>query len=189
MKRIYTRTGDRGTTAIHGGTRVPKTDIRIEANGSLDELNVEIGAVRTFLPCDAETDDFLAFVQRTLMTIMSRVATASEQREKNPNRLPADLIERIEKMIDVVSAKCDGAEHFVLPGGSPEIIACHRARVTARRAERRLWELNASDAVEEEVLTFINRLSDLFFMLARAAELQCGCEQEKWKSFAYKNRK
>lgn len=189
MKRIYTRTGDCGTTALHGGIRVAKSDIRIEANGALDELNVEIGALRTVFVADEETDDFLCFAQRTLMTIMSRVATPCERRAQNPNILPPDLTERCERAIDAAAAACDGADYFVLPGGSPEIIACHRARVAARRAERRLWELHEADPVEEEVTTFINRLSDLFFMLARVAEAKSGSKQEIWKSFAYKNRK
>ena len=119
MKRIYTRTGDSGTTAIHGGLRVPKTDVRIEANGCIDELNVAIGIVRTSMPSDHEWQPLLKEIQLNLMTSMSLVATRSDMKEKNPNSLPDNLVELLEKQIDAINALCTPATSFILPGGTP----------------------------------------------------------------------
>ena len=96
MNRIYTGTGDKGTTAIHGGVRVPKTDVRIEANGCIDELNVAVGFIRTSLRPDHEWQYLLRGIQLNLMTVMSLVATRSDMRESNPNKLPDDLVDALE---------------------------------------------------------------------------------------------
>lgn len=186
MARIYTRTGDRGTTSIHGRIRVPKTDPRIEANGSLDELNVAIGTVRSFMEPDDPRQDELRKIQFTIMPLMSLVATRSDEREKNPNTLPESLVTDIENLIDRLAAECAGAGDFILPGGTRVAALLHGARVAARRAERRLWELDAIDKVPEQILCYINRLSDLFFIMARNEMTQGGADEEIWKSFAYK---
>lgn len=187
--RIYTRTGDNGTTAIHGGSRVSKTDIRIEANGCLDALNVELGAARTLLDPADTLCGLLRDLQLRLMDVMSLTATPSELLDKNPNRLPEDAVEQIEAQIDGVNAATPPASHFILPGGSPLSVALHRARVAARTAERRLWALQAADPLHPLVLPWINRLSDLLFVLARQALLGAGLEEERWQAFAYKHRK
>lgn len=189
MKRIYTRTGDRGLTAIHGGERVKKTDIRIETNGQLDELNVAIGLVRSFLPADCKWQTALKEIQLNMMSLMSLVATPSGRRCDNPNRLPDGLTEEIERLIDEVAGECGDAEYFILPGGTQAAAFMHQARVTARRAERKLWELNEADPVPHEILTYINRLSDLFFIMARHEMTSAGIDEERWKAFTYKRRK
>lgn len=186
MNRIYTRTGDSGTTAIHGGLRVPKTDMRIEANGCIDELNVSVGAVRTLLPPDHEWQSLLREIQLNLMTSMSLVATRSDMRDKNPNSLPDDLTELLERQIDSVNAECTPADSFILPGGTPVASALHQSRVMARKAERWLWRLNEVDAVPPEILKYLNRLSDLFFIMARRELLQSECREEIWREFGYK---
>ncbi len=188
MKRIYTRTGDYGTTAIHGGSRVPKTDIRIEANGTLDELNVEIGCARAMMSSDNRWQQPLMEIQLNLMTAMSLVATVSEMRHTNPNSLPETLVEDVERMIDNVCSLHTPPEYFILPGGTQLSAQLQRCRVIARRAERRLYQLHETDPVPENILIYINRLSDLFFAMSRCELLESGLDEERWKAFAYKRK-
>jgi len=180
--RIYTRRGDSGTTGIHGGMRVPKTDARIEANGTIDELNSIIGIVRSFI-VDGEKDDILREIQVNLMTTMSIVATPTELRDINPRRLPADAVESLEMKLDAITEKGCMCHEFVLPGGCKAAAFLHLARTVCRRAERQLWRLNEQDKVEEDVMRYVNRLSDLFF--AMACEVNCdeGVDNERWKRF------
>lgn len=188
MKRIYTRSGDTGTTAIHGGKRVSKTDIRIETNGTLDELNVAVGTVRSFLSPEHDWQQVLKEIQMTLMPLMSIVATPNAERDNNPNSLPADCLDKIEQTIDKISETCGESDYFLLPGGSPTASFLHRCRVDARKAERRLWQLNEVDRVPELILKYINRLSDLFFTMAWADAREGSIGEERWKQFAYKRK-
>lgn len=188
MKRIYTRSGDKGTTRIHGGRRVSKTDIRIEANGSIDELNVAIGTVRSFLGMEHDWQTLLKDIQTTLMALMSIVATPDSQRDGNPNKLPVNIVKEIEENIDRITEATSESEYFILPGGSPVASFLHQARVTARRAERRLWQLNEEDPVPELILEYINRLSDLFFVMARHEAQKSNLGEECWKQFSYKRK-
>ncbi len=139
--RIYTRGGDKGRTGIHGGERVDKDDIRIEANGTLDEVNAQIGIVRALLPPEHEWQDVLGKIQRELMVVMSHVATPSAIRDKNPNSLSEDLVSFCEQQIDLLTGQMQDNGFFILPGGT--LISAHLqlARTVARRAERRLWTL------------------------------------------------
>lgn len=188
MKRIYTKTGDKGTTGIHGGMRVPKDDIRIEANGSLDELNAVIGIIRSMLPAENAWQDLLHTVQRELMVIMSHVATPSGVVNSNP--LSAEeLVLRCEQEMDAMSVELQDHGYFLLPGGTPVSAQLHFARTIARRAERRLWTLNRQDTVNEDILRFVNRLSDLFFVMARIEMQRQNWPEEKWQEFAYKRKK
>lgn len=189
MKRIYTRTGDKGMTSIHGRIRVPKTDTRIEANGALDELNVEIGMARAMMPSDHRWQQSLKDIQVYLMPAMSLVATKSEMRLANPNSLPDGMVERLERLIDSIASEKDAPEYFILPGGTQLSAQLQRCRVTARRAECRLWSLDAEDPVPDEITTFVNRLSDLFFTMARNEMLGADIEEERWKAFSYKRPK
>lgn len=186
--RIYTRTGDSGMTSIHGGIRVPKTDLRIETNGCIDELNVAVGTIRTMLESDNEWQGLLREIQLNLMTSMSLVATRSDMREKNPNSLPNDLVEKIERHIDNINSVCFPTDSFILPGGTPLASALHQARVSARKAERQLWRLHEVDAVPEEILKYLNRLSDLFFIMARLELQQSEHKEEIWREFGYKRK-
>ncbi|MDE5878099.1 MAG: cob(I)yrinic acid a,c-diamide adenosyltransferase [Muribaculaceae bacterium] len=188
MKRIYTKTGDKGMTAIHGGVRVSKTDIRIEANGTLDELNVAVGALRTSLEAGHSWQNFLRNIQLNLMTVMSLVATRSEMRKSNPNSLADDIVSQTEKLIDKLTSECSPSDSFILPGGTPLASLIHQARVLARRAERRLWKLNEQDEVPENILCYLNRLSDLFFIMARYELQHSGCQEEIWREFGYKRK-
>lgn len=182
MRRVYTRTGDRGTTGIRGGQRVEKDDVRIEANGTLDELNAVIGIVRSLLGPDDEWQEMLHDLQEQLMIAMSRVATPSALHDKNPNRLPEALAAYYEKQIDGMMEHLADHAGFVLPGGTPVAAQLHFARTVARRAERLLWTLNREDAVEEAILMLVNRLSDLFFVMARYEMHRQGQIEKRWKS-------
>lgn len=186
--RIYTRGGDKGRTGIHGGERVDKDDIRIEANGTLDEVNAEIGIVRALLPAGHEWHDLLGKIQREMMVVMSHVATPSAIRDKNPNALSEDLVAFCEQQIDALSAKMEDNGYFILPGGSPVSAHLQLARTIVRRAERRLWTLNRKDPVSPEILQFVNRLSDLLFIMARYEMFRQGNAEERWQSFLYKRK-
>lgn len=198
MKRIYTKTGDKGMTGIHGGARVPKDDIRIEANGCLDELNTVIGIVRSLLTPEDEWQELLHRIQRELMVVMSHVATPAALRDAdperpgsgNPNPLhAAELTTLCEQAMDEMMLCLEDNGYFLLPGGTQTSAQLQFARAVARRAERRLWTLNRQDAVPQDILRFINRLSDLFFIMARMEMQRQGWDEERWQAFAYKRRK
>lgn len=187
--RIYTRGGDKGRTGIHGGERVDKDDIRIEANGTLDEVNAELGIVRSLLPVEHDWQELLGKLQREMMVVMSHVATPSALREKNPNPLPTALAAFCEAHIDALSAQMEPNGYFILPGGTLVAVHLQKARTIVRRAERRLWTLNRKDPVPESILQFINRLSDLLFVMARYEMFREGSPEERWQSFLYKRKK
>lgn len=189
MKRIYTRTGDKGTTGIHGRTRVDKDDIRIEANGHIDELNAVIGIVRSLLPQTHEWQALLFTIQSHLMVVMSQVATPSAIRSQNPNLLADDMVSQCEETIDALTAQLEENGFFILPGGTPVSAQLQFARTVARRAERRLWTLHKQDSLPEIILSYMNRLSDLFFVMARYEMQQQQGTEEKWQAFAYKQKR
>lgn len=189
MRKIYTRTGDEGMTGIHGGERVPKDDIRIEANGCLDELNTLLGIIRSMLPETDEWQEKLYFIQRSMMIVMSHVATPSAIRDRNPNEQPQGLEKFCEDWMDVMMSQLEDNGYFILPGGTPLAAQLQNARAVARRAERRLWTLNRTDEVPGEILRFINRLSDLLFVMARFEMQRQQWPEEKWMKFSYKRKK
>ena len=188
MKRVYTRTGDRGTTGIVGGSRVPKDDIRIEANGSLDELNALVGVIRAMLSEDDEWQGLLHDVQAELMVVMSHVATPAGV--SNPRVLHTDsLTLRMEQEMDKLTAAVPDPPCFILPGGTLLSATLHLARTVARRAERRLWTLNREQALEPTLLSFVNRLSDLFYVMSRAAMHRQGYKEERCAEVKREKRK
>lgn len=189
MRKIYTRTGDEGMTGIHGGERVPKDDIRIEANGCLDELNTLLGIIRSMLPETDEWQEKLYFIQHSMMIVMSHVATPSAIRDRNPNELPQDLDKFCEDWMDGMMSQLEDNGYFILPGGTLLAAQLQNARAVARRAERRLWTLNRTDEVPGEILRFINRLSDLLFVMARFEMQRQQWPEEKWMKFSYKRKK
>lgn len=187
--RIYTKGGDKGQTSIHGGERVDKDDIRIEAIGSLDELNSMIGVVRSFLNDDDNRHDILFQIQYQMMIVMSLVATPNHIMEHNPNHFDGELIKTIENYIDDVVNKMPDNDYFILPGGTKLSAHLQYTRTIARRAERVLISLNRIDAIQSDILILINRLSDLFFVMGRYEMLISGKEEEKWKKFLYKKKR
>ena len=188
VEEIYTRGGDKGRTGIHGGERVDKDDIRIEANGTLDEVNAEIGIIRALLPAEHEWQSLLGKIQMEMMAVMSHVATPSAIRDKNPNKISDDLVLVCEEQIDALSAKMEDSGYFTLPGGSLVSAHLQLARTIVRRAERRLWTLNRKDPVSPGIMQFVNRLSDLFFTMARYEMFRQGNAEERWQSFLYKRK-
>lgn len=186
---IYTKTGDKGTTGIFGGERVAKDDIRVEAYGTMDELNTVIGIVRSYLPENDWRQSFLYDIQMKMMVAMSLVATRSEKRTENPNHFSSEATKACEDLIDEFLSETTDNGYFILPGGTPLSAQMQLARTIARRAERRLWSLNSIDEVPESILTWINRLSDLFFVMARHEMQQQNWGEEKWQRFAYKRNK
>lgn len=167
---------------------MPKDDIRIEANGCLDELNALLGIIRSLLPEKDEWQHKLYFIQRNLMVVMSHVATPSALRAQNPNELPQDLDKFCEEWMDEMMSQLEDNGYFILPGGTPLSAQLQNARAVARRAERRLWTLHRKDTVSQEILRFVNRLSDLLFVMARFEMQRQQWPEEKWQSFAYKRK-
>ena len=160
MKDIYTKTGDKGTTSLKGGTRVPKDDIRIEANGMIDLLNSQLGLVRA-ASVENEERELILDIQKELMIIMSHVATPQGMENKKILHCKA-LTAKMEEYIDRIPSP----EGFVIPGDNLLSSQMHIARSTARVVERRLWTLNKEHKVKDEILVFFNRLSDCLFTMA-----------------------
>lgn len=166
MKQIYTKTGDAGMTSLREGERVPKTDLRIETNGQIDQLNACLGVVRSMLGADEDNRQLVYSVQQELMAIMSHVATPEGYTNPRPLHA-AELTRLLEKAID--AARYAGG--FVVPGGGAQLASfIHLARAQARTVERRLWELNACHPLDKSILEMMNRLSDYLFVLAIAKE-------------------
>ncbi len=186
--RIYTKGGDKGKTSIHGGERVDKDDIRIEAVGTLDEFNSLIGVVRSFMLDDDERHTILYKVQYDMMIVMSLIATPSELRENNPNKFDTQSINNIETYIDNIVDSMPENDYFILPGGTTISAHLQYARTVIRRAERRLITLNREDKIPEEILVYCNRLSDMLFVMGRYDMLLNGKVDEKWHKFLYKKK-
>lgn len=173
---IYTKTGDKGTTSLVGGTRVEKTHIRLDAYGTVDELNSFVG----WLACeieDAETKTFLSFVQNKLFAVGSYLATETESvAPKAASLISEDDISKIETEIDRRDEKLPKLNRFVLPGGSEAASRAHVCRSICRRAERMIYKVAEKYPVDERITTFVNRLSDYFFVLARKEANEKGKE-------------
>lgn len=164
---IYTGTGDKGTTSLVGGQRVSKADQRIESYGSTDELNSFVGLLIDALE-DENDKNFLHFVQHKLFTIGSYLATDQESAElRIESKVTSESIARIEKEIDRLDSTLPKLAAFVLPGGGRSASLAHVCRTVCRRAERQIYRLAETVPIEENVLIFINRLSDYLFVLAR----------------------
>lgn len=185
--KIYTKGGDGGETTLLGGARVPKDDERVAAYGTVDELNAAIG-VTLALDADAatlgESGPALGAVQEDLFTIGARLAAANPERLLRKGTIPAlsaDRIDALERWIDALDAELPALEAFVLPGGSPLAAQLHVARTVCRRAERGVIALlDEQPDLAEVVVPYINRLSDLLFTLARAANRRAGREDAMW---------
>ena len=165
--KIYTRTGDDGTTGLYGGARVPKDDPRVEAYGTVDETNAAIGLVRAAaLP--AEVDAVLAKAQSTLFDVGAALATPSD-RAKAVATIGEDDVTALEDAIDALEARLAPLQTFVLPGGTEAAARLHVARTICRRAERLVVSLASHETVSPLIVRWLNRLSDLLFVQARYA--------------------
>jgi cob(I)alamin adenosyltransferase len=178
--RIYTGTGDEGTTGLFGGGRVQKDDVRVEAYGEVDELNACIGVAMSHLARGPLTER-LAEIQADLFTLGAELACLPGKEDRLGMKLiAADDARRLEAFIDEVEKRLVPLKTFVLPGGSPAASFLHQARTVCRRAERRVVASRASSPVRSEILVYLNRLSDLLFVLARDANREAGEEEHAW---------
>ena len=178
LTRIYTRGGDKGETSLGDGARRPKHDPRVAATGTVDEANACIGLAR--LHGEGALDEMLARIQNDLFDLGADLATPETTNPKRPPlRVTAGQVERLEQEIDAVNAGLAPLTSFVLPGGRPAAAALHLARTVARRAEREVTLLMEREAVNPEALRYLNRLSDLLFVLARQAN-DGGAEDVLW---------
>jgi len=184
--KVYTKTGDKGTTALFGGTRVAKHHIRIESYGTVDELNSHIGLIRD-QEIDSRTQEVLIHIQDKLFTVGAILATDPEkamlksgkERLNIPKIETAD-IELLETEMDQMDASLPPMTHFVLPGGHTTVSYCHIARCVCRRAERLATLLHESEPTDEHVLMYLNRLSDYLFVLARKLSKDLKADEIKW---------
>jgi cob(I)alamin adenosyltransferase len=178
--KIYTKTGDQGTTALFGGKRVSKADLRIETYGTVDELNSFIGLVRD-QPVNQGRKDVLVEIQDRLFTIGSILATEPGNTKVKIPSLSPDDVTFLEKEIDSMDASLPPMKFFVLPGGHQSVSFCHVARTVCRRAERLTIALNEHEPVEAMVIQYLNRLSDYLFMLSRKMSAELNAEEMPWR--------
>ncbi len=171
--KIYTKTGDTGTTSLFGGTRVPKYHLRIESYGTVDELNAYIGLIKD-QKVDTNTAALLLKIQNDLFTLGAMLATPPEKEtlKSGKDRLQIPKISKasatyLEDAIDLMNKTLPAMTHFVLPGGHPTVSYCHIARCVCRRAERICVHLNDNEPINPIILIYLNRLSDFLFVLAR----------------------
>lgn len=178
--KIYTKTGDKGQTSLIGGTRVPKHHIRIEAYGTVDELNSYIGLVRD-QQIDLYSKELLIEIQDRLFTIGSSLASDPEKSKmKIPDLKEEDII-LLEKEIDKMNETLPEMRSFVLPGGHTTVSFCHIARCICRRAERNIIHLSETSFVAELVIKYLNRLSDYLFVLSRKIAHDLNASEIPWK--------
>ena len=175
--KIYTKTGDAGETGLFGGGRVPKDDPRVHAYGDVDELNATLGCAAALEPVEFESATFQT-IQRDLFSIGAELATP------NPARLKAAVsahqVSALEQVIDRYETTLPPLKNFILPGGTPKAAALHLARTTCRRAERSVVTLSRDQQINPLIIHYLNRLSDLLFVLARAVNKQAGRSDIVW---------
>ena len=184
--KIYTKTGDKGTTALFGGTRVPKHHIRIECYGTVDELNSHLGLIRD-QDIDKHSKNMLITIQENLFTLGAILATDPEKsllksgkaRLNIPRISDADIT-LLEEEMDHMNTTLAPMTHFVLPGGHQTVSFCHIARCVCRRAERLTTSLNEIEPLQAELLIYLNRLSDYLFVLARKLSYDMQVDEIKW---------
>lgn len=183
MTRIYTKTGDTGETSLFGGGRVSKAHVRVEAYGAVDELNSTIGWAVTQQP-DEQVGSKLQGIQADLFTIGAQLATPAASRGRRPNvpELSESRIGDLERWIDQMEAGLPALRNFILPGGSTAGAALHVARSVSRRAERRVVALSQLETIDTSTITYLNRLSDVLFVLARHVNQLDGVAEHPWES-------
>jgi cob(I)alamin adenosyltransferase len=174
--KIYTRTGDHGETSLFGGARVPKNDPRIEAYGTIDELNSFLGIARASWP-SSTIDEELAHVQSDLFDAGAHLASPGTSRFTG---IDTSRIESLERGIDAMEAQLEPLKNFILPGGTPAAAQLHVARSVCRRAERLVVALHDESAPTQSTIAYLNRLSDYLFVAARLANLQHGVNDVAW---------
>jgi cob(I)alamin adenosyltransferase len=184
--KIYTKTGDKGETSLFGGTRVPKYHLRIEAYGTIDELNSYLGLIRD-QKIDQHSADILIVIQNKLFTLGAMLATPPEKtflksgKERlNINKINTEAVALLENEIDTMNETLPAMTHFVLPGGHTTVSFCHIARCICRKAERITTQLSTESEIDEQILIYLNRLSDYLFVLARKLTYDNNAQEIQW---------
>lgn len=177
--KIYTKTGDKGETGLFGGKRLPKSHLRIEAYGTVDELNSYLGLIRDLLENETQRD-LLKSIQERLFTVGSSLASDPDKKMITPDLKISD-IELLEQAIDSMNDALPPLKNFIFPGGHPTVSHTHIARCICRRAERRVVELAQHEAVEEVVIQYLNRLSDYLFTLGRKIAQDLNAPEIPWQ--------
>lgn len=174
LTRIYTRTGDDGSTGLGSGDRVAKDSARVEAYGTVDELNSTIAVLMATAGVPADISDCLRHIQHQLFDLGGELSVPGHQ------AIDDDMVTALENLLDHYNENLPPLKDFVLPGGNPAAASCHLARTVCRRAERRAWSLARVEAVNPASLRYLNRLSDLLFVLARVLARQHGGSEVLW---------
>ena len=175
LSKIYTRTGDDGTTGLGDGSRVPKDDPRVEAYGCVDETNSAIGVVLAVPGVPADVAEVLTRVQHELFDLGGELCIPGHRAIEEAH------VSALESSLDAFNERLPPLKEFILPGGGPAAAACHLARATCRRAERRCWTLARSQTVAPDAIRYLNRLSDLLFVLARVLARHESGSEVLWK--------
>jgi cob(I)alamin adenosyltransferase len=188
INRVYTRTGDRGETALVGGKRVAKDSLRIEAYGTIDELNSIVGLARVFNEESLDAgeahrflDEVLCQIQDELFDLGSELATPPEFFQQGMYRVGSGEIARLEKLMDTCQKDLEPLKSFILPGGGRVGAYLHQCRTVCRRAERDILRLSREEEINSDVIKYVNRLSDLFFVLSRWMAKQTGEQEYLWQ--------
>ena len=181
ITRVYTRTGDKGTTSLVGGVRISKSAVRLEAYGTVDELSAHLGLLVTMMPEDSERATVVR-IQNNLFNVGTHLATDQSQTSLPPSaNLPVGELSFLEQEIDRLMALLPERQGFVLPGGTPAAAQAHVARTVCRRAERRIAALAEMAVVGNEVQQYVNRLSDYLFVLAKIINFNSGQSEIIWQ--------
>lgn len=183
--KVYTKTGDKGGTSLYGGVKVSKNDVRIEAYGTVDELNSCMGLIRSG-HINEQINQDLIIIQKNLFHLGAELATPTDKlylangKSRLPRTIQEEDIKQLEDWIDQIDENLPPLMHFILPGGNMETAHAHLARTVCRRAERRTVALNEVEEVRGEIVKYLNRLSDYLFVLSRKIAVDAGHEEIKW---------
>lgn len=182
ITKVYTRTGDNGTTSLVGGIRIRKSDARLEAYGTVDELSANLGLLAAMLP-EGEERSLIIRTQNNLFNVGTHLATDQSQTPLYPSaHLPEGETELLEQAIDQMNARLPEAQGFILPGGCQAAAQAHVCRTVCRRAERRIAALAETATISDEIQQYINRLSDFLFVLAKIINFNTGQEEILWEN-------
>jgi len=178
--KIYTKGGDAGLTSLWGGKRVSKADLRIDAYGTIDELNVHIGLIRDTCGIKSAVHQ-LEIIQNNLFNIGAVLSADPEKKGLKLPELKSEWPVDLEKAIDAMESELPALQNFILPGGHPHVSYCHLGRVVCRRAERLVTTLNEQEKVDSLIIVYLNRLSDYLFVLSRFIAKSLGINELPWK--------
>ena len=182
ITKVYTRRGDQGQTSLVGGQRVSKASVRLEAYGTVDELNSHLGLLAAMLP-EGHEKDLVERIQNNLFNVCTNLATDQDQTELYPSAyLPEGAIKELEDEVDSIMHELPERQGFILPGGTQEAAQAHVCRTVCRRAERRIVALAEEATVSPEVQQYVNRLSDYLFILAKKLNFLAGKSEKVWQN-------